>query len=288
MKIITGPESEQGSPAWHSFRKGKIGASHAAAIMGIDPWTTPYQLWRRMLDLDPWPEENEDMRRGKELESIARESFEKDKIGKWNPCVVVSDQYEWIFASLDGYSDQWNSVLEIKCPRKNNEEIYIFGKIPDHHRAQLQHQMYVTNTSQAWYFSYTKDNQVSILILRDDDYISKLIEAELEFKRCLDTLTPPQLTSKDKVQRNDQEWKMHAETYRYLKTSQQITEKALEQCREKLIELSGKSNSMGGGISVQKIAAKGGLNYLGMIEDYKIDIEKYRQSIKEYWRVDVE
>lgn len=36
---------EQGSEAWHLHRKQYRNASETPAVMGISPFTSPYQLW---------------------------------------------------------------------------------------------------------------------------------------------------------------------------------------------------------------------------------------------------
>lgn len=32
---------------WLEYRKDGIGSSEVATILGLNPWETPYQLWRR-------------------------------------------------------------------------------------------------------------------------------------------------------------------------------------------------------------------------------------------------
>ena len=37
---------------WLEHRKSGIGSSEVATILGLNPWETPYQLWRRKVGLD--------------------------------------------------------------------------------------------------------------------------------------------------------------------------------------------------------------------------------------------
>lgn len=37
---------------WLQVRKSGIGSSEVATIVGLNPWETPYQLWRRKVGLD--------------------------------------------------------------------------------------------------------------------------------------------------------------------------------------------------------------------------------------------
>ena len=34
----------QGSPEWHAYRQSRRNASESAAVLGLSPWVTPYQL----------------------------------------------------------------------------------------------------------------------------------------------------------------------------------------------------------------------------------------------------
>lgn len=288
MRIITGPEAEQGSPAWHAFRKNRIGASEAAAIMGVDPWTTPYMLWRRKLDLDPPIEENEAMKKGKTLEPIAREKINEEGGFDFQPALAVSDKYEWIFASLDGLSSSEEFALEIKCPSSSS----IFnaaceGFYPEYYFPQLQHQLYVTNHKNMAYYFYKDGIGKYSLVYRDDKYIENLLEKEKQFYQYLQTLTPPPLTEKDYIKRKDEQWIAYSQEYIRHKNAKELNELNMQLCREKLIELSGGSNTMGGGVTLQKIVSSGRVNYRGIVEELNIDVEKYRGPKQESWRIDI-
>ena len=47
---------------WLAGRSQGIGASEAGTVVGLNPWCTPYQLWRRKKGIDPPVEENFAMR----------------------------------------------------------------------------------------------------------------------------------------------------------------------------------------------------------------------------------
>ena len=36
---------KQGTPQWHAYRQSRRNASESAAVLGLSPWMTPYQLW---------------------------------------------------------------------------------------------------------------------------------------------------------------------------------------------------------------------------------------------------
>ena len=53
---------------WLTHRQEGIGSSEVATILGLNPWETPYQLWRRKKGLDAPKEETFAMKAGHYLE----------------------------------------------------------------------------------------------------------------------------------------------------------------------------------------------------------------------------
>ena len=84
-----------------------IGASELATICGVNPYESAVELWQKRTGLKPPAPENENMRRGHDLEPIVRDRFMKvygwafdlkyDEFGMW-----FNDQYPHQFATLDG------------------------------------------------------------------------------------------------------------------------------------------------------------------------------------------
>ena len=116
-------EYPQGSPEWLAFRKTKVTATDASAILGLNPWKTRLQLYHEKLSNDPPKPCNEAMQRGNDLEPIARDLFKIKTGHKMEPRVVVKD---WAMASLDGIN-AWNEILEIKCPGEKVHAVAVAG-----------------------------------------------------------------------------------------------------------------------------------------------------------------
>ena len=68
---------EQGSLEWHAWRRGVIGASDAATIMGENPWASAQRLLEEKLGLHRAFGGNAATREGHKLEEFAREALEK-------------------------------------------------------------------------------------------------------------------------------------------------------------------------------------------------------------------
>jgi hypothetical protein len=159
------------------------------------------------------------------------------------------------------------------------------GEIPEYYVSQVQHQIEVVKPKQAFYFCFNGTSGIVIEVKPNKSYIDELLQKEAEFYKCMIDLSPPEATLKDYQQRTDEEWLECAEKYKSAKKCLSRCEEEVEGCRRRLIELSGGSNSMGGGISLSKGLRKGSIPYASIPEVKALDLEKYRKSPTEYWRV---
>jgi putative phage-type endonuclease len=180
----------QGSDEWLRFRRSHIGASDAVTIMGLSPWKSSLQLFEEKL-FQFEQEENQYMKRGKDLEEAARESFE-EKLGiQVFPMVFESLEFPWMAASMDGISMDYKIGVEIKVPGKTDQKKAREGKIPPKYIPQLQHQIFVCELQMIYYFSFDGEEGVILEVKRDDEYIAKLIDKEKEFWHSLTELKLP-------------------------------------------------------------------------------------------------
>ena len=282
MKIL---QIEQGTPEWIQLRKTKITATDAPIIMGVSPWKTKQQLYLEKTSDDVKPfYMNAAMQRGVDLEPIARELFNIQTGWDMQPCVIVND---WVMASLDGRDESSGSILEIKCPNLKDHSLAVAGKIPDYYYPQLQHQMYVGETRMIYYYSFDGADGVIVKVKRDDEYIEKMLVEEKKFYDCIINKTPPEPTADDYLQRSDEEWESLSSRYQHIKDRIKDFEQQEEECREKLIELSGGSNTKGAGITLCQVERKGPIDYANIPELEEVDLEKHRKPSIKSWRINL-
>jgi len=274
---------EQGSQEWLAFRQDKITATDAVVIMGDSKWKTPYQLYIEKTSQVEEKTRNEAMQRGLDLEPIARELFELKMNVEVFPQVVVKD--DWAMASLDGLSPLGNLAVEIKCPGPKDHEIALSGKVPSHYYPQLQHQLYVTDLPKMYYFSFDGDDGVVVTVDRDQKYIDKMVAAEKQFLCCLRDKVPPDLTSDDFILQDSPEWTQIANQWTSVKRLLKKLQDDEENLRDMLIQLAGKSNTKGAGISLCKVVRKGNVDYSKIPELKNVDLERYRKGDSEYWKI---
>jgi putative phage-type endonuclease len=147
---------------WLEVRKSGIGSSEVATIVGLNPYETPYQLWRRKIGLDAPKAENVYMRNGHHLEDAvsrmwsdenpAREVIKRSAID-WiirdneRPYLQVSpDRTFWLGESR---SPEEKGILEIKTTMKKIDP----DDLPKTWFTQVQYQLGVagyTQGSLAW------------------------------------------------------------------------------------------------------------------------------------------
>jgi putative phage-type endonuclease len=270
---------EQGTQDWLDLRKTKITATDAATILGINPWKTKIQLYHDKLSDAPPMQCNGAMRRGTELEPVARDLFMLKTGLRFEPRVLVKD---WAMASLDGLSLCGKYILEIKCPGEKTHAMAVAGKVPDYYYPQIQHQMYVANVQLAFYFSFDGFDGVTVEVKRDDKFIENMLIEEKKFYDCLMSKTPP---PEDFKTRTDDLWSQCAYKWKTLSKTIKELEKDEEEMRNQLVYLAGESNAKGCGISVSQVARKGTIDYAKIPELSTLNLEIYRKPSTSSWRI---
>lgn len=273
------PAFVQGTNEWLELRKTKITASDAAVILGVSPWKTKRQLYDEKVGFAPPPIITDRMQRGIDLEPIARELFCIQTGIEVEPDVVVK---EWAMASLDGISKCRKHIVEIKCPGEKQHSIALSGKVPDYYYAQMQHQMWVCDVDEMWYFSFDGSDGVTVKVKQDRDYTNALIEAEHEFYQCILNQVPPE---DDYTTREDEVWRSFANLWITLSREIKGLVEEQEELKKKLVFLSGESNSRGGGISLCQVKRKGNVDYSKIPELQGVDLDAYRGEEITSWRI---
>jgi len=148
---------------WLEYRKSGIGSSEVASILGLNPFETPYQLWRRKRGLDGPQDETFAMKAGIYLEDAVSRFWAdetgreviKASAGDW---LLVKKEKEFMRVSPDrtfwvdpeGKKNMQNKgILECKTTQKSIDQ----DDLPKHWFVQLQYQLGVAEYEQgalAW------------------------------------------------------------------------------------------------------------------------------------------
>ena len=275
----------QGSAEWHEHRRLNRNASESAAILGISPWVSPYQLWLLKTGRAK-PEANAAMRHGTALEPAARAAYE-DRTGHvMQPLVLQDGDYS---ASLDGITLDGELVVEVKCPVRGRhsklwQEIEA-GQAPGHYVVQIQHQLMVSGAAAAHLWVYDGNDGLLLLIPRDEVTMAAIREGWDLFQPFLDEDRAPPLTDIDTVQRLDDTWAQAAQAYSQAKQAAQASDEALERAREALVSLARHPREQGAGVAVTRFWKTGSVDYKRVPALQGVDLERYRGKAREEVRV---
>ena len=187
---------EQGSQDWLLFRQNHLGSSDTPIVLGVSPYATRMDLFNQKVH-GYRQDVSSSMRRGHDLEPVARAIVE-DELGTFLfPEVYESDEHQFMSCSLDGISPDGKTMVEIKCPKRSDHEMALRGKIPDKYAPQLQKQLLVMGLEDMTYFSFDGQKGTSVKVYRDESMIRRIVDEEQRFWDNVLSKTPPTVLDSD-------------------------------------------------------------------------------------------
>lgn len=190
---------------WLDVRKGGIGSSEIATVLGLNPFETPYQLWRRKRGLDAPKDETFAMKAGHYLEEAVSQFWHdetgreviKRSAGDWiirdneRPFLQVSpDRTYW----LDGRHSRDNKgILECKTTQRAVDG----DNLPQHWFTQVQYQLGVAGYEQGSLAWLTQGREFGYrdIALNADFYRWLVEEAERFYTDCIVGGREPEATT---------------------------------------------------------------------------------------------
>ena len=188
---------------WLAIRKKSIGGSEIAAVIGMNRWRTPFQVWAEKTGrIDNAVQQSESMYWGTVMESILRQEFAK-RTGysvKEAHYIFASIDNPFMTANIDGYVDLGNgeyAVLELKTAGNYAESDWNDG-CPIEYFCQVQHYLYITGMKKAFIAVLIGGNTFKYLeIDRDEDTIKTIVCCAKQFWNLVQTDIPPAVNDKD-------------------------------------------------------------------------------------------
>jgi putative phage-type endonuclease len=190
-----------------------IGGSDAAAILGLSPWATPYQVWLKKTG-QALPEPADKMRekvlkRGKKLEPYVLEMLVEELEDRGHEVEVLrvstqDEQNRYQDADLPFLAAEIDAELKIDGEDVNAElkTVHAFqakqwgeqgtDDIPPYYTAQTMHGLMVRPKRLAVVGALIGADDLRVhLVERDDDVIAGIRRMEVDFWRLVETRTPP-------------------------------------------------------------------------------------------------
>lgn len=275
----------QGSAEWLAYRRNMRNASETAAVLGVSPWMTPYQLWLHKTGRTE-SKATAAMQHGTDMEPAARAAYEAETGSIMQPLVLQDGAYS---ASLDGMDLDGQLIVEIKCPfRAQDSELWRqvrAGQVPDHYAAQIQHQLMVSGAKLAHLYVFDGTQGLLRPVEPIDHAMQRIRQGWDLFQTYLDTDTPPPLTDADTVLRDDAAWTQAAQAFSQAKHAADQADKAVTKAREALVALARHPKEQGAGVSVTRFWKAGNVDYKRIPALQGLDLSCYRGKLREEVRV---
>lgn len=210
IKISTKGMSRQ---EWLEERRNAIGGSDTSAILGLNPYATPYTVWADKTGRLPEKEDSEAMRQGRDFEQYVADRFTEvsgKKTRRVN-AILKSPEYPFASANIDRDIVGEDSGLECKTTSVLNLRNFRDGDFPAQYYTQSVHYLAVTGYTR-WYVAVLILNKGFLIyqltrregdtvpdwcessVYVSDDEVAALMDAEREFWAFVESDTPPAVT----------------------------------------------------------------------------------------------
>lgn len=179
---------------WLKLRSRYIGGSDAAAVVGLNPFSSPYALWAEKTGQIPGFAGNLATEVGTYLEEFVAQKFAAETGKKVRKCKqsFFNTDYPFAIANIDREIVGEDAGLEIKTTSELNMKKFKGGEYPANYYCQCVHYMAMTGKKR-WYLAVLISNRDFrwFTIERDEAEIAALMEAEADFWELVKTRTPP-------------------------------------------------------------------------------------------------
>lgn len=182
---------------WLKERQCGIGGSDVGAILGINKYKTPFEVYLEKTEpITEVREQSESAYWGDQFEEVVAKEFEKrtgKKVRRDRKHYKHKD-YPYMLANIDRKIVGENAILECKTANQFLANEWEEDEIPASYLLQVQHYLFVTG-AELGYIAVLIGGQKFIWkeVTRDEELIQMIIEAEKNFWKMVQDKTPPAL-----------------------------------------------------------------------------------------------
>lgn len=160
---------------WLEIRRKSLGGSDIAAVLGMNPYSSPLGVYCDKKGLAPEREDNEAIRQGRDLEQYAAERFTEAtglKVRREN-AILYNDEYPFLHANIDRWIVGQDSGLEVKTTSPYNKTAFDQGDVPANYYWRCMAYMAVTGCA-SWYLAILVHGKAfhTFEIGRNDEHIA--------------------------------------------------------------------------------------------------------------------
>lgn len=169
---------------WLAFRRGSIGGSEAAALVGLSKWASPFSVWADKLGMTEAKPENEAMRIGKDLEEYVAKRWSEatgKKVRRENN-FLINPQYPFAHATVDRLVIGEDAGLECKTTSRLNVKRFKGVEFPEEYYVQCVHYLACVGCAR-WHLAVLVlgEGFYEFTLERDEEEIAALMAEEERF-----------------------------------------------------------------------------------------------------------
>lgn len=179
---------------WLKVRKLGLGGSDMSAVLGVNQWRSPLDVWLDKTNDTIEEKESEPMYWGTILEDIVAQEFAKRTGWKVrnNNYTLQSEKWPYLLANIDREIAGQDAGLECKTANAFKADEWQGDNVPDAYYIQCQHYMAVTGKSSWWIACLVGGNTFYYKeIKRNEEIIQAIIDTGAEFWHLVETKTMP-------------------------------------------------------------------------------------------------
>jgi putative phage-type endonuclease len=263
---------------WLEWRRGGIGSSDAAAILGVSPYKTAYELYMEKVYGKEDEEDNAAMEYGRKMEPIIREWIEDTDCILLEPRNIEHPSVSFMRCSVDAISLDGRVVYEIKTA---NEVDHNFAKqkiVPPKYVPQVKHQILVTSCQSMHYVSFHQGDFRNFRCKYTGEELSCHWNTIHNFWfQNVEARVPPPKTEADFEDFSDNpEWVDLFLTWQEAQFGRKSFEKHEEEIKKKIIKFTAGKNARGAGFKLTRTQVEGSI-------DYKVALNGYQQKLAQMY-----
>lgn len=214
---------------WLKERQCGIGGSDVGAILGVNKYKTPFEVYLEKTEpITEVGEQSESAYWGDQFEEVVAKEFEKrtGKKVRRDRKHYKHKEYSFMVANIDRKVVGENAILECKTANQYLANEWQDDEVPASYLLQVQHYLFVTG-AEVGYIAVLIGGQKFIWkeIQRDEELIEMIIEAEKNFWKMVEDKTPPALDGSSAAEKYLKEKYKEAETDKSIELGFEYKEK---------------------------------------------------------------
>lgn len=187
---------------WLEWRRRGIGSSEVAAVVGLDPWKSPLEVYYDKLGEIPDEDAGEAAYWGTVLEGVIADEFARrsGRMVRRRLGILQHASHPFMLANLDRVvvgGDEGPAVLECKAPGLRAADRWE-DEIPVGYELQVQHQLAVTGWPRGYLAMLVGGQEFRVVTIDADPEVhAMLVDLEGEFWRHVQERVPPPVDGSD-------------------------------------------------------------------------------------------